>query len=250
MLFIGDPLSQNGYPGQHGFTRKRNGFGQYRGIVVGPPFFQQKILIWFLRIFTILLLIFLSFEPTLLTFKKDVKPCIAVLVDSSSSMKFDERHNRIKKAIEDDRSSFKNNILPVFYTFSSNARLVDEKELMRSKPDGNITDIANSLNEVMRSEKRKIDSLLLFSDGQHNNEGSDVLGVVKTLNVPVYTVYPEDKGELVDISITDVRASDYAYKNVPVEIISVINFYGLAGRDITVFLKKEKVSCSLFELIM
>lgn len=198
----------------------------------------KKTALWALRIFVLSALVFLSLEPTMMTYDRNVKPAIAVLADNSSSMKYDGRFDRVKEKIKDNLKELKEKFRPVFYTFSGGISLVDEKGLLESTAEGNVTDIADSLDETVRSGKQRLDGIILFSDGRHNREGNDVLKTLKTLEVPVYTVYPEEREALVDISVTDVRSSDYIYKNVPADVAAVINFYGLEKREVTVYLKK------------
>jgi len=178
-------------------------------------------------------------QPTLLVYEKRTKPNIAILIDSSSSMKFGNRFEKMRNIINKNLSELKKYFYVSLYNFSSNINMINEQKLYKMYPDGNFTDIGNSLEQLKRSEKNKIDAIVLFSDGQHNTT-TDINNIIQGIKIPIFTVYPDEEKNITDISIADLRISDYGYKNIPIELKVIINTIGIKyGEEITVFLKYD-----------
>jgi uncharacterized membrane protein len=99
--------------------------------------------------------------------------------------------------------------------------------------------LSAGIAEVAGNESARYDAIMLISDGQHNSV-NDVISTAKIVEVPVWAVYPAELNPVTDISVTDVRSSDYALKNVPIDITVMYYAVNLAGRDTVVYLKKDK----------
>ena len=200
---------------------------------------KRNLLIWIFRIISISLVILLLFEVTFINYDNKSKLSIALLIDTSSSMKFNRRLSLIQDYIKKNLAEIQSQFNVTIYQFSSNTSIVPESELPKLSASGNQTDITNAVNNITNSETDKYDSVLLFSDGQHN-ANSNPGQLTQALNTPVYAVYPDEKNTVTDISITDIRCSDYILKNVPTEISVMIFASNLTNREITLYLKKDR----------
>jgi len=203
---------------------------------------KNKTILLIIRLFIIALLFSLAFEPKYISYIKKNKPEIAVLIDTSFSMNFNNRLLKIKKFFLKNFDCFQKYFSINLYQFSSNAAWIDKQNLKDLKPTGKFTDIKNSVLQVS-SLKEKIDAIFIFSDGQHN--ATSDINTLDSLNIPVYTIYPVEKQPITDVSITEIRASDYTFKNIPFELNVVIYSYNLNGREITMYLKENKEIISI-----
>jgi len=211
---------------------------------------RAKKLSWLfgIRIFVLLLLVFLLLEPVWVSFNRKSKPNLAVLVDTSSSMRYGGRFNTVIKFIKQNLPLLEKYFTVDIYRFSPNLEPVAQKEISEMKPNGITTDISNSVKQLLNSFGQNIDAVLLISDGQ-NNAGPDVAEALKSADIPVFTVHPSADKQITDISIIDVRCSDFAFKSLPVELTAVFYAYGLKDRNIKIYLEKDKEIISSKETI-
>jgi len=211
---------------------------------------RAKKLSWLfgIRIFVLLLLVFLLLQPVWVSFNRKSKPNLAVLVDTSSSMRYGGRFNTVIKFIKQNLPLLEKYFTVDIYRFSPNLEPVAQKEISEMKPNGITTDISNSVKQLLNSFGQNIDAVLLISDGQ-NNAGPDVAEALKSADIPVFTVHPSADKQITDISIIDVRCSDFAFKSLPVELTAVFYAYGLKDRNIKIYLEKDKEIISSKETI-
>ncbi|MFN3966442.1 MAG: glutamine amidotransferase, partial [Endomicrobiia bacterium] len=188
-----------------------------------------------LRIFTLILIFLILSQPTFIHLEKKEKPNIAVLIDGSKSMLFGQRLENAKKFYRSNLPLIEKYFEMDFYQFSENPTLIKRDEISNIKPKGNYTDIFGVLNEI--GNTNKYDAIMLFSDGIHNF-GSNRQEI--KINKPVITICPKEKEPIKDISIIEVKSSDFIFKNVPAEI--TVSFYsgGLNGKEANIYIRKEK----------
>jgi uncharacterized membrane protein len=121
-----------------------------------------------------------------------------------------------------------------FYQFSDKYTLIRKSDLAQVKADGNSTDILNTLNEIGANDK--YDAIFIFSDGI-DSFSQDIRKL--KLKKPVITVCPKEE-PIKDISIVEIKTSDFAFKNVPSEVTIVFYSIGFEGKEVNIYIKKGK----------
>lgn len=196
-----------------------------------------KYLLIALRLLSLLTLIFLIFEPTLLFYENKTKPRIAVLVDTSRSMGFSGRIGTVKKFFNKNLSLIQKYFITDFYQFSKNTASIKDIEIKNLEARGTATDITTTLDNVCASNN--YDAVMLLSDGI-NNSDKNIKNVYSSIKVPVIGLYPDEPDAPKDLVLIDIKTAGFVFKNVPTQI--TVGFYssGFHGREVKIYLKKGK----------
>lgn len=206
--------------------------------VTVPPLsaFKRSALI-FLRSISLILLLFLIFEPVLSFSKKiEIIPTNLVFIDNSRSIRIDdgsERQTKIKNIVN-DFSSYSANFN--FHTFGSEINPVSEDSLDKINFDeglSNFSDIFNQLN----NEEQIITSITVISDGGIN-DGSNPVFQAEKIGVPVFTIGIGDTSTRNDAEVKSIFTNNFIYSETPTQVLTTITNYKLNGRS---------TSLSLFE---
>ena len=187
-----------------------------------------------LRIFVIVLMFLILFQPTFVFLGKKEKSNLAILIDNSKSMVFNQRLEKAKKFYRENLPLIEKYFETEFYQFSDKYTLIKKSELDQVKAKGNSTDILNTLNEIGTNDK--YDAILIFSDGI-DNVGPDIRKL--KINKPVIAVCPKEEA-IKDISIVEIKTGDFAFKNVPTEITIVFYSSGFEGKEANIYIRKGK----------
>lgn len=198
---------------------------------------KKRLFFSFFRFLIFLLFIFLLFQPQYnLREKLVTKPILAVLLDSSESMNLNDpypRWERVKKFfLREPFKELKKNYQLQFYTFSDKLYPWEDKF---PSPKGKVTNITQALKEISKTEN--LIGIILITDGQHN-QGEDPF---PTPDLPIYCLgvgNPQPK----DLAIEEIRHSDFAFKNIPLDIEVNLSGYGFEGKNIPVSLWEKNVS--------
>ncbi|MEW6041125.1 MAG: hypothetical protein AB1633_06355, partial [Elusimicrobiota bacterium] len=197
---------------------------------------RRNIFILLLRLFVLVILFIIIFQPTILFFERKDKPRAAILIDESASMKFSGRVNSAKKFISRNYSALSKNFILEAFGFSKTVYPLD-KIPQTLNTEGAATDISGALLKV--TALNPYDAVFLVSDGI-NNSGVSPVNIAKTPGIPIFTIIPDEKDSPRDISITEVKSGDFVFKNIPAEIEVNFNASGFTSQEITVYLKKGK----------
>jgi len=204
---------------------------------------RRKSLFLILRLLIYILLIFLLFEPVrTIEEEPSQEPNIALLIDTSSSMNIKDPVTRFSLVKEFLKGPFieelKKKYKFLFFTFASNFKRASIEEIIQLTPEGEGTDISKALQGVEEELLgERLSGILIVTDGAHNT-GEDPRLVTERISVPVYSIGVGNPQKFRDIQISDVRVSDFVFKNTPADVGVKIRNYGFEGKEITVLLKK------------
>lgn len=206
-------------------------------------FYCRKRLLVYWRAAVLMLLFLMILQPAVIKYKKNIKPSVAVAADISASMKISKRNLRLQKYLEKLYPELNKKFYVKYYSFGADAVEIKNVLELQKIPAANSTDISNTLHSIGRDTGGKISGILLFSDGNHN-AGALPQNWLSDLNIPVFPVAVNKNKKVKDTAVNSVRVSDFAFKNMPVEITAVISASGYKGKTITVNIKNKKNLCS------
>lgn len=211
-------------------------------------------LLLFLRLISLLLLIFINLSPTkTITENPNVKSIIPILVDTSASMNIKDGGPRRHPDLRDNKHRWtlvknflnSNNIIElnkkysfVYYSFSETAQKTDKEKLLEiNEPAGKVTDIALSLEQVTDEIiGKEAAGIILVTDGAHNVE-KELLNSLKNIKYPVYTIGVGSDKIQKDFEVLEVNFPSFIFKGITVDLPVIIRSAGFKGK-IPVILKK------------
>lgn len=214
------------------------GFTYFIHRVTVPPLsaYKRSVLI-LLRSISLILLLFLIFEPVLSFSKKiEIIPKNLVFIDNSRSIKIDDgsdRQTKIKNIVN-DFSSYSTNF--DFQTFGSDIKTVSKDSLEKIKFDEGLSNFANIFNQL-NTEEQIITSITVISDGGIN-DGSNPIFQAEKIGVPVFTIGIGDTSTRNDAEVKGIFNNNFIYSETPTQVLATITNYKLSGRS---------TSLSLFE---
>ena len=167
------------------------------------------------------------------------KPALAVLVDVSRSMGVEDPDQRLaeaKKLVRRTEAELSKKYELSYYEFSQDSVKSSLKKILSAKPYGSRTDLYESIRQVLRENKAARPAVLVFSDGAQTPGTEEGL----PFDTPVYTVGLGHPERLKDIAVREVRGSDFAFKNRPLEVTVKLESSGFGGRRVPVILSERK----------
>ena len=205
---------------------------------------RRKSLFFILRLSIYLLLIFLLVEPVRTIEEKPAEePSVAFLIDTSSSMGVKDpisRFSLVKEFLKGPLvESLKEKYNLLFFTFASSLKRAGVEEILQLIPQGESTDIVQALDgleEELRGQR--LAGILLVTDGAYN-VGGDPRLITERIADPIFSIGVGNPREFKDLQISEVKVSDFVFKNTPTDIGVKIRSYGFEGKEISVILKKE-----------
>ena len=177
------------------------------------------------------------------TFKQNLTPTLAVLIDNSSSMNFTDSEGSRKKILEsilasDFLKTFPFNVSLAYYHFSDT--LVKSSPADKLNLEEKSTSLGNALSYLKNEVKGKnVVGALILSDGG-DNFGPDPIKISSELDFPVYTagigsqVFPQD------VAIEEIIYDEIVYKDNPTPIEVSVTSYGFANQKIPVEIREGK----------
>jgi len=217
------------------------------------PISVVSVLLALLRIGSFGLLLFLLFQPNvILKRSEEIKPHVAVLLDTSGSMGLTDsgaQKSRLRQATDSIQESQilevldKKAKLGVFEFATSLSRLKADGLATMEKATGTGTSLGLALAQVREEfQGQDLAGVILFSDGR-DNTGIEPLAAAKALEAPLWTVgfgRPKPKeekekerdlaivsvshdkrvvvGHVTDVTIT-VASKGFGARTVPVELV-------------------------------
>jgi hypothetical protein len=221
---------------------------------VPPVSSSKKIILISLRILSLILLLFIVFEP-ILTLTKNIilEPVSFVFVDNSRSILIKDGTNReenIKEFLKRlDQIGLENNLN--VYTFGTRVKKADpfnnnEKYSLSginfSEGSSNFSNIFSSIkNSTEDSEEgeRNISSIIIISDGVIT-EGSSPVYAAEKLSLPVFTIGVGDTTRRNDIEIKNIIFNEFVYSETPTLINLSLQNTGFTGQNIFISLYEDE----------
>jgi len=193
-------------------------------------------------LFTIVALLFTP-SITVLT-ERNVKPEIALLLDTSSSMSMtDNGSNRRETALELLKSPAFRRLRRDFtvraYAFDRNAARIDMEGVDTLRFTGEGTDIARAFLQMTDDAKDfRLRSVLLISDGIYTI-GGDPVRAAEQFGLPVFTVGIGDASVHDDVLISNLRYNEITYAGTPAPVTVSVRSTGYAGAAAVVALREN-----------
>lgn len=197
-----------------------------------PPVSKTKrVILILLRSLTLVLLLFIFFEPVLTLTKKNIlTPLNLFFFDNSKSITIDDGTNRseeIKSLIELTKSASINGNKQ-YYSFGSTVNLIDEDTLSTIKFSETVTDFSKIFSNVNQTQNN-IASITIISDGVIT-EGSTPIYSAEKLGIRVFTVGIGDSTKKNDVEIKNVINNEFIYAEIPTTILATILNNGFPGK--------------------
>lgn len=212
-------------------------FWSYRETL--PPVAAWKhMTLSLLRSFSLLLVLFLLFEPMLsLGYQETLKPIVAILVDTSESMSVrdaaTDRPAILRKLLSNPQWKILAERADVeWYSIADRLRPLVPSDTMTLT--GHATDITASL-ETLKNDMigRPLQATVVISDGRVN-VGANPVSYAPLFGGPVFAVGVGESKEQKDVFIGQVIANETAYKESTVPADASISAFGYAGRRLSV----------------
>lgn len=207
-----------------------------------PPVSKfKKLFLAALRFSSLMILIFVFFEPVLTLEKKiKVEPINLVFIDNSKSIQITDGTNRSENVLRITRelaeSELKSNL--EFYSFGSEIRRIDKTNFSEKI---NFNETSTNFSKIFDAElfkDKNVASITVISDGVIT-EGITPLYLAERLGIPVHTIAIGDSSLKKDISIKNVLYNEYVYAESPTTISTTILNNGFEGQIVTVSLLEE-----------
>ena len=198
-----------------------------------------------LRFFSIVMVLFLIFEPVLgLSWRHVEKAVVTLLIDDSSSLQLGKagsaRAQEMRKLLSEpwlQTLNEKYEIVPI--VFSDKAALRQMSALDSLRFDGDGTNIRTAIDYAAEQVSGKnFSGMLLLSDGAQNIGGDPVTGAVQQ-GVPVYAIGVGSEKPEKDSWIAEILTNEIAYADTKVPVEAIVRATGLAGQSAQVSLKQS-----------
>jgi len=215
-------------------------------VTVPPVADSLRKLLLALRIASVLLVLFLIFEPILaISSRRTEKPIVAVFADVSASMNLSDssgsRAAHLRTALAQPwlrALQKKYRVLPI--AFADSSRVLEKiiPDSLRFETDG--TNLSLALRHTAEQLAGKnFAAAFMLSDGVYNL-GGDPAQVAGNYPVPIYAVAFGKETPEKDVWIDDVVANELAYANTKVPVEVVLRSTGFADSSAMVTLSRGR----------
>ncbi|MFN2547748.1 MAG: glutamine amidotransferase [Myxococcales bacterium] len=225
----------------------------FRGFRSEPAGLRRRALLGF-RLLAALLILILLFEPGIeLRSESRVRARIALLFDTSRSMKFPaspagpsraEEMIRWSQAHKRDLAQLASRFQVDVYGFDKELQPMDLARLS-ADPQGPSTDVLNALTGAAAAGTggRPLAGLFVATDGADNAELSEGVSQTATaelhkLNAPVFAL-PIGAQALKDLAVEKIAVDDFAFVRNQVTVDVTVTARGFGSTDVPVVLKRE-----------
>ncbi len=198
-----------------------------------------------LRILALALLVPMLFEPVIryVSRPRPERPLL-LLIDTSGSMSFPDvpngptRLQSVWQTIRPRLATMQDHFIPRFFTFSTGLNELEKPdELARISPDGQATDIAGAVRNLLGTETRPHAAVILISDGI-DNASPDVVGAIRGAGRAVNTLWVGSEqaapASLANVAVDNIEAADDFIVDHESKIKVTIKSSALANRLIDV----------------
>jgi len=196
-----------------------------------PPVSKfKKILLTVLRALSLIILLFIFFEPVLTLTKKNIlTPLNLFFIDNSKSITIKDgtdRNNSVNNIVNKIQSSSLNGDIE-FYSFGAEVNQISKDSLEQFTFNETSSDFANIFSMVNQSESN-IASITIVSDGVIT-QGLTPIYSAEKIGIPVFTVGIGDSSKKNDVEIKNVINNEFIYAETPTTILATILSKGFAG---------------------
>jgi len=196
-----------------------------------PPVSKfKKILLTVLRALSLIILLFIFFEPVLTLTKKNIlTPLNLFFIDNSKSITIKDgtdRNNSVNNIVNKIQSSSLNGDIE-FYSFGAEVNQISKDSLEQFTFNETSSDFANIFSMVNQSESN-IASITIVSDGVIT-QGLTPIYSAEKIGIPVFTVGIGDSSKKNDVEIKNVINNEFIYAETPTTILATILNKGFAG---------------------
>lgn len=211
----------------------------------------KRILLALLRGATLILLLFIFFEPILSMTKKEIsEPVNLIFIDNSKSITIDDGTDRVNnvKRITDEfirKTSESNTKL---FTFGNNISILDRSSSIQLDFSETSTNFLNIFKEADPS-KRNIASITIVSDGVVT-DGSNPIYTAQQKAIPVFSIGIGDSSRKNDIEVRSVLYNDLIYAETPTTILGTIINRGFGGQNVLVSLYENDIPLEQRNMIL
>ncbi|MGQ0792672.1 MAG: glutamine amidotransferase [Deltaproteobacteria bacterium] len=216
----------------------------------------KRLLLAALRSASFAAVAFIMLDPALRVENyREVKPRLAVLIDSSWSMNLasgGSEGTRIEavraflRAHEDFFSEASRSFTLSYYTFDGTLAPSSADYFASNSPAGKTTDIAAALMKLSEGAS-KPDAAILISDGADYSRFNRGGAADAIADYPVYTVSAISSGANQDVWIDSLEASAVAFLKYPMLIDVTVKSTGLKSQTLPVTLKENGSTVSVSE---
>lgn len=201
---------------------------------------RLKYLLIALRVTSLILLLFLLFEPLLtLSYSEEIKPKIVFAIDNSLSMaKYEEmdKIESVKNLLDDLNSSSINNEAELISFGYSHKELENFNDLSFDESSTNF----NSLFQYIQKNKKSANCIVIISDGVVT-EGAIPASLIKQLNIPIYTIAVGDTSKDPDVKVNSIFCNDLIYQNSVTPILVSLGSENITAQNFKVrFFEENK----------
>ncbi|MBD3233316.1 MAG: hypothetical protein GF315_06285 [candidate division Zixibacteria bacterium] len=172
----------------------------------------------------ILIILFLCFPTLILTETRSTGEKLAILIDRSGSMEFEEEEAQSR--LSEVKNTLESKVLPnlnkelLIYSFSDS--ILSHQEIAEISPDSNLTALGNAIKALRNSDNAlDIGGILIVSDG-NSNLGSDALHEALRADIPISAIGIGDTIPIPDISVEDIKAPEIVYRGEEIDLTAIL----------------------------
>jgi hypothetical protein len=200
----------------------------------------RKFILTALRTISLILILFIVFEPILTLAKKLVlQPVNFVFVDNSRSILINDGTNRRGVITDFLRRLSNENLLEksALYSFGIEPKPLENDDPQELAFDEGVTNFEKVFNSIQK-DRKNIASISVITDGVIT-EGINPLYSAEKLGVPVFTIGLGDTTQRNDVEVKSVLFNEYIYAETPTTIASSITNRGFVSASVSVSLFED-----------
>lgn len=211
---------------------------------------KLRFFLFTLRVLVFCLLLISLLQPNLgLMKKRFIKPIIAILLDTSSSMTVEDindgqsRIETVKKVFASLKEERKLEVWAkdqevYFFQFSDTLFPLDVTNIENLEARGSKTQVINALNQITEEfSNQPLEAIFVFSDGVDTTLSSPQ--ALENREVPIYTFGVGDPQKLIDVQIADLVSDEFAFLDKEVEVDVTVRGIGMKGKTVQVTLTQD-----------
>jgi uncharacterized membrane protein len=203
---------------------------------------KNRLLVWW-RLATLGMVLVLVLQPASVRVSGREKPVVAVACDMSPSMYLAGRTAAAREFVRRRLAKQERTWDIRYYAFARGADRAESADAVFAARPRSVTDLRRSLGEIRRDAGERLAGIIVLSDFNHTAD-TMVPGWAGELNVPVFPIVTGTGCRIRDAAIEGIRVSDFAFKNVPVDLAVQAGVQGISG-ELTVRLKNTATGAVL-----
>lgn len=199
---------------------------------------SAKAVIIFLRTMSLLLILWMIFEPVItFNYKRNVEPELGIFIDNSESVTYKDsldRREKILRTVEHLKNETQHPVNVRVFSSVVKQSPDNPDSIIFNGSATNFSSVISYLNDSSKSAAAAV----IISDGIMT-DGSNPVYAAEKLQIPVFTLGTGDTASRRDISLKKITANEYTYLNKQTPVaVSVFNS-GFSGITVSATLKDE-----------